>query len=100
MAAVCHAPGVLRHPKTADGSPLVSNKQVTGFANSEEAAVGLTEIVPFLVEDVLKQNGGQYSKGADWQPYVVRDGLLITGQNPASSEEAAQAVLQQLSVAR
>ncbi len=99
VAAVCHAPGVLRHPKAADGSPLVSNKQVTGFANSEEAAVGLTEIVPFLVEDVLKQNGGQYSKGADWQSYVVRDGLLITGQNPASSEEAAQAVLQQLSVA-
>ena len=97
VASVCHAPGVLRHVKTADGAFLVHGKRVTGFSNSEEAAVGLSQIVPFLVEDVLVQNGGQYSKGADWQPYVVTDGLLITGQNPASSEPAAKALLAQLS---
>ncbi|MGF1517524.1 MAG: type 1 glutamine amidotransferase domain-containing protein [Nodosilinea sp.] len=96
VAAVCHAPAVLRHPKAADGSPLVQNKAVTGFANSEEAAVGLTDVVPFLVEDMLKANGGHYSQAADWQPYVQCDRNLITGQNPASSEAAAQAVLQQL----
>ncbi|MBE9155290.1 type 1 glutamine amidotransferase domain-containing protein [Nodosilinea sp. LEGE 06152] len=97
VAAVCHAPGVLRHAKAPDGSPLVQNKPVTGFANSEEAAVGLTDIVPFLVEDMLTQNGGQYSKADDWQPHVVRDRNLITGQNPASSEAAAHALLEQLS---
>jgi len=96
VSAVCHAPGVFRHTKTADGSPLVKGKKVTGFTNNEEAAVGLTDIVPFLVEDVLVKNGGTYSKGADWQPYVVTDGKLITGQNPASSEAAAKAVLSQL----
>jgi len=96
MAAVCHAPGVLRHAKSSDGSPLVRGKAVTGYANTEEAAVGLTKIVPFLVEDILKQNGGNYSKAADWQPYVQTDGNLITGQNPASSEAAAKAVLKQL----
>lgn len=100
VAAVCHAPGVLRHAKAPDGAPLVQNKGVTGFTNSEEAAVGLTDVVPFLVEDMLKQNGGNYSKAEDWQSHVVHDGLLITGQNPASSEAAAQAVLQALSVAR
>jgi putative intracellular protease/amidase len=100
VAAVCHAPGVLRHAKAPDGAPLVQNKGVTGFTNSEEAAVGLTDVVPFLVEDMLKQNGGNYSKAEDWQIHVVHDGLLITGQNPASSETAAQAVLQALSVAR
>jgi putative intracellular protease/amidase len=89
VALVCHAPGVLRHVTTADGKPLVEGKKVTGFANSEEAAVGLTEIVPFLVEDELKANGGSYSKTVDWAPYVVTDGLLITGQNPASSSSAA-----------
>ena len=68
-------------------------KSVTGFTNTEEAAVGLTDIVPFLVEDMLTGNGGHYSKGADWQPYVLTDGLLITGQNPASSEPAAHALL-------
>jgi len=99
VAAVCHAPGVLRHAKAPDGSPLVQNKSVTGFANTEEAAVGLTEVVPFLVEDELKKNGGNYSKTENWQPYVVSDGNLITGQNPASSEAAAQAVLQQLKTA-
>ena len=97
VAAVCHAPGVFRHPKAPDGSPLVENKSVTGFANTEEEAVGLTKVVPFLVEDELKKNGGKYSKAEDWQPYVVSDGNLITGQNPASSEAGAKAVLQQLS---
>jgi putative intracellular protease/amidase len=74
----------------------VQGKTVTGFANSEEAAVGLTEIVPFLVEDMLQERGGTYSKGADWQPHVVADGLLITGQNPASSAEAARELVKQL----
>lgn len=96
LALVCHAPGVLRHAKGAAGKHLVSGKKVTGFTNSEEAAVGLTDVVPFLVEDMLKNNGGIYSKGADWASYVLTDGNLITGQNPASSEEAAHAVLKQL----
>lgn len=93
VAAVCHAPGVLRDVKAADGTPLVAGKKVTGFTNTEEDAVGLTTIVPFLVEDMLKANGGIYSKGADWQSYVLTDGLLVTGQNPASSAAAAQALL-------
>ena len=96
VSAVCHAPGVLRHVKAADGTPLVQGKNVTGFTNTEEAAVQLTDIVPFLVEDMLGKNGGNYSKGDDWAPYVVIDGQLITGQNPASSEPAALAVLRQL----
>ena len=96
VAAVCHAPGVLRHAKATDGSPLVKGKRVTGFTNTEEAAVQLTKVVPFLVEDMLVEHGGVYSKGADWQSYVVTDGKLITGQNPASSAEAAHAVLAQL----
>jgi len=96
VATVCHAPGVLRHPKGADGMSVVRGKSVTGFTNSEEAAVGLTDVVPFLVEDMLQHNGGLYSKGADWLPYVVTDGLLISGQNPASSEPAAKALLQAL----
>jgi putative intracellular protease/amidase len=96
VASVCHAPGVLRHPKTPDGTPVVKGKAVTGFTNTEEQAVGLTQVVPFLVEDMLKQNGARYSKVADWQPYVVTDGLLITGQNPASSEPAAKALLKKL----
>ncbi|UVE17925.1 type 1 glutamine amidotransferase domain-containing protein [Pseudomonas sp. LS44] len=93
VAAVCHAPGVLRHVKGADGHPLVQAKRVTGFANSEEAAVQLTEVVPFLVEGMLKANGGHYSKAADWQAHIEQDGLLITGQNPASSAAAADALL-------
>jgi putative intracellular protease/amidase len=93
IAAVCHAPGVMRHAKSADGTPLVGGKKVTGFTNTEEEAVGLAHIVPFLVEDMLKANGGKYSKGADWQSYVLTDGNLITGQNPASSEEGAKALL-------
>ena len=96
VAAVCHAPGVLRHVKAADGTPLVKGKRVTGFANSEEAAVGLTDVVPFLVEDMLKAAGGIYSKGADWQSHIVTDGLLVTGQNPGSSAAGAQALLQLL----
>lgn len=96
VAAVCHAPGVLRHVKSADGKPLVEGKSVTGFTNTEEEAVGLTDVVPFLVEDMLKTNGGKYSKGDDWQPHVVTDGLLVTGQNPASSEPAAEALLKML----
>ncbi|MDR6375569.1 type 1 glutamine amidotransferase domain-containing protein [Paraburkholderia caledonica] len=93
VALVCHAPGVLRHVTTPDGKPLVEGKQVTGFTNSEEAAVGLTEIVPFLVEDELEARGGIYSKSDDWAPYVVTDGLLITGQNPASSSSAAATLM-------
>ena len=96
LALVCHAPGVLRHAKAPDGKPLVDGKKVTGFTNTEEEAVQLTKVVPFLVEDMLQANGGQYSKGADWAPYVLTDGNLITGQNPASSEQGAHAVLQQL----
>ena len=93
VALVCHAPGVLRHVKSADGKPLVAGKQVTGFTNTEEDGVGLTEVVPFLVEDELKAKGGVYSKGPDWGSYVVTDGLLITGQNPASSLEAAAVLM-------
>jgi putative intracellular protease/amidase len=96
IALVCHAPGVLRHARTPDGRPLVEGKVVTGFTNSEEEGVGLTKVVPFLVEDELKAKGGLYSKGADWEPYVVRDGLLITGQNPASSGPAADILLKAL----
>lgn len=94
LAVVCHAPGVLRHTVNEDGTPLVQGKKVTGFANSEEDGVGLTEVVPFLVEDELKRLGGVYSKAPDWAPYVVQDGLLITGQNPASSGPAADALIE------
>jgi putative intracellular protease/amidase len=96
IAAVCHAPGVLRHTRAADGTALVKGKKVTGFTNTEEEGVGLTKVVPFLVEDMLKSRGGLYSKGADWQSYVLTDGKLITGQNPASSEAAAKALLKLL----
>lgn len=96
VAAVCHAPGVLRHAKDADGQPLVKGKKVTGFTNSEEEAVQLTKVVPFLVEDELKAKGGIFSKGPDWASYVLTDGLLLTGQNPASSQAAAEALLSKL----
>lgn len=96
VAAVCHAPGVLRHVNGPDGKPLVNSKKVTGFTNTEEEAVGLTKVVPFLVEDILKEKGGMYSKLGDWQPYAITDGLLVTGQNPASSEVAAEALLKLL----
>jgi putative intracellular protease/amidase len=97
VALVCHAPGVLRHVKTPAGEPLVKGKKVTGFTNTEEEAVGLTKVVPFLVEDELKALGGKFSKTADWQPYVLTDGLLITGQNPASSGPGAKALLARMS---
>ncbi|MGE8103227.1 type 1 glutamine amidotransferase domain-containing protein [Allorhizobium sp. NPDC080224] len=93
IGAVCHAPGVLRHVKGRDGEALVKGRKVTGFTNSEEEAVGLTDVVPFLVEDMLQERGGLYEKGADWGVYVVTDGNLVTGQNPASSEEAAKKLL-------
>ena len=93
VGAVCHAPAVFKHTKGTDDKPLVSGKTVTGFTNTEEEGVGLTDVVPFLVEDMLKKNGGDYSKGDDWASYVLVDGKLVTGQNPASSEEAAKEML-------
>lgn len=93
LSLVCHAPGVLKNARTPDGKPLVAGKKVTGFSNSEEAAVALTEVVPFLVEDMLKDNGGIFVAGDDWTPNVLQDGLLITGQNPASSEGAAEKLI-------
>ena len=93
VAAVCHAPGVFRHVKAASGGPLVRGRAVTGFSDSEEAAVGLSGVVPFLVEDMLTAAGARYSKRPDWSVHVVTDGLLITGQNPASSGPAAEALL-------
>ena len=97
VALVCHAPGVLRHVKAPDGSLLVKGKTVTGFSNSEEAAAGLTDVVPFLVENMLIEGGGNYTKTKDWGVKVVRDGLLVTGQNPASSGPAAQELIKLLS---
>ncbi|MBE0011273.1 type 1 glutamine amidotransferase domain-containing protein [Arthrobacter sp. AET 35A] len=96
VALVCHAPGVLRHARNEDGTALVSGRKVTGFTNSEEEGVQLTDIVPFLVEDELIKLGGDYSKIGDWESYVVEDGLLITGQNPASSSATADALLVKL----
>ncbi|MEH6790647.1 type 1 glutamine amidotransferase domain-containing protein [Parasphingorhabdus sp.] len=96
VGAVCHAPAIFKHPKNADGKPLVSGKKVTGFTNTEEEGVGLTDVVPFLVEDMLKENGGEYRKGDDWASFVVIDGKLVTGQNPASSAEAARELLRLL----
>ncbi len=98
VALVCHAPGVLRHAKAPDGKPLVAGRNVAGFTNTEEEAMGLTQVVPFLVEDDLKRNGGRFSKVDDFKPHVVSDGLLITGQNPASSGPAAKALIEQLVV--
>jgi putative intracellular protease/amidase len=96
VAAVCHSPAVF-HKATYEGAPLVKGKRVTGFTNGEEAAVQLTQVVPFLVEDELKRVGGRYEKAADWQSFALVDGRLITGQNPASSTAAAQALLKVLS---
>lgn len=96
VAAVCHAPAALKNVQNPDGSPLVEGKSVTGFSNSEEDGVGLSDIVPFMLEDTLKEQGGEYSRSDDWAPHVVEDGLLITGQNPASSEEAAKRLLAKL----
>lgn len=93
VAAVCHGPAVLRHIREADGSALVNGRNVTGFTNSEEAAVGLTDVVPFLLEDELTALGGRYTKGPDFSAHTVADGDLITGQNPASSAPAAERLL-------
>ncbi|MCG8155433.1 type 1 glutamine amidotransferase domain-containing protein [Brenneria goodwinii] len=94
---VCHAPGALRRVRAADGQPLVKGRKVTGFSNSEEEVVQLSKVVPFLIEDEFKRQGGLYEKGADWQPHIVTDGHLITGQNPASSAAVAEAIIKQLS---
>lgn len=94
---VCHAPGVLKGVKAANGDPLVKGRTVTGFTNGEEAAVALTDVVPFLIEDTFISQGANYQKGPDWAPYVVIDGQLVTGQNPASSEGVAKALIAQLS---
>lgn len=96
LGLVCHAPGALIAASAADGKPLVAGRKVTGFSNSEEDAVGLSAVVPFLIEDEFTRLGGNYSKGPDWAPYVLSDGHLVTGQNPASSEAVAKALLAQL----
>ena len=96
VGAVCHAPGALVNVRQPDGEYLIRKKHVTGFANSEEEAVGLSEVVPFLLEERLRESGGLYSKGSDWAPYVQVDGTLVTGQNPASSGPAALALLRLL----
>lgn len=95
VSFVCHAPGVLKDVKV-NGDYLVKGKKITGFSNAEEEAVGLTKIVPFLLEDALQKDGAIYSKGPNWEPYAVEDGLLITGQNPASSKLVAEKLLQKL----
>lgn len=96
IGAVCHAPAIFKSTLNADGKPLVEGKKVTGFTNSEEEAVGLTEVVPFRVEDMLKANGGDYQCADDWAEFVVTDGQLVTGQNPASSAKAAHKLLELL----
>ena len=96
IAVVCHSTGALRHVKTSDGKPLVQGKEVTGFTNGEEAAVGLTKVVPFLVEDEMLKLGAVFSKKVDWAVHVVDDGLLTTGQNPASSGPAAKFLIAKL----
>lgn len=96
ISFVCHAPGALRHVKAANGAPLIQGKRVTGFTNGEEAAVELTDVVPFLIEDEFIRLGAHYQKGPDWAPFVLEDGNLITGQNPGSSEDVAKALLKQL----
>lgn len=93
IGAVCHAPAIFRHVENGQGEPLVKDRRVTGFTNGEEEAVGLTEVVPFLLEDMLREKGAKYEKGEDWGPKVVVDGKLVTGQNPASSEAAAREIL-------
>lgn len=93
LGLVCHAPGALIKARNVNGQPLIAGRKVTGFSNSEEAAVGLTDVVPFLIEDEFQRLGGHYEKGADWHPHIVTDGHLVTGQNPASSEGVAKALL-------
>ena len=96
VSAVCHAAAIFKHTKNTDSEPLIHGKKVTGFSNTEEEAVQLTDIVPFLVEDMLQENGGIFSKSDDWSPYALEDGLLITGQNPASSTLVAELLLKKL----
>lgn len=96
IGSVCHGPAVFKNAKDVHGNSIVAGKKVTGYSNSEEAAINFTDIVPFSVEDMLKENGGEYSKGADWNPYAVEDGLLVTGQNPSSSEKVAELLLEKL----
>lgn len=96
VALVCHAPAVLKNVSAPNGEPIVKGRKVTGFTNQEEEAVGLTDVVPFLLEDVLIKQGGTFSKQGVFEPYVVQDGLLITGQNPPSSEPAAEKLLEAL----
>src|SRR5215475_4513942 len=96
VALVCHAPGILTNVKTPDGQPIAKGRSVTGFTNSEEAAVQLVEVVPYLLEDVLKKQGANFLAAADWGVHVIQDGLLITGQNPGSSQAAARTLLDSL----
>lgn len=96
VALVCHAPGILMNVKASDGTPIVKGRTVTGFTNSEEDAVHLIDVVPYLLEDELKDQGAKFSATADWAVHVVQDGLLITGQNPASSKEGARTLLNAL----
>lgn len=96
LGLVCHAPAALITARTADGKPLLAGRKVTGYSNSEEDAVGLTAVVPFPIEDAFARLGGNYSKGPDWQPYVLSDGHIVTGQNPDSSETVAKTLLAQL----
>lgn len=100
VAFVCHSPAALVKVKAPNGESLVKGKHVTGFSNTEEEGVKLTDVVPFLLEDELVKLGGIYSKGADWGSYVKQDGLLITGQNPGSSEESAQLLLKTLKASK
>lgn len=96
IGAVCHGPVVFRHTTREDGTPLVAGREVTGFSNSEEEAVGLTRVVPYLLEDELRKLGARYSKGDDWEPHMVKGGRIVTGQNPASSEGCAEGLLELL----
>lgn len=96
VGLVCHGPAALLHPRGPDGFPVVRGKRVTGFSNSEESLIQLTEVVPFMIEDMLHAKGGLYSKGDDWLPHIEVDGNLITGQNPASSKATAEAIVRLL----
>ncbi len=96
VSFVCHAPAILKNINDKNGDPIVKNKKVTGFTNGEEEAVELTDVVPFLIEDMLPEKGGNYSKKDDWAPYALEDGLLITGQNPASSSLVADLLMKKL----
>ena len=96
ISFVCHAPAILKNIQDNKGDALVKGKNVTGFTNGEEKAVQLTDVVPFLIEDMMKEKGANYSKTGDWQPYALEDGLLITGQNPASSSKVADLLMKKL----